>query len=75
MCVFLWCRWSSWSGADDNTSYSGLWDTISVQMQLKGGIGKIFEWFTKNFLKGMADKCHLVTSSEHQGKSKYQISL
>lgn len=44
-------------------------------MQLKGGIGKIFEWFTKNFLKGIADKYHLVTSSKLQGKSNYQILL
>ena len=32
--------------------------------QLKGGIDKIFDWFKKKFLKGNADKCHLITSSK-----------
>ena len=36
----------------------------SVLEQLKGGIGKILYWFKKNFLKGNADKCHLITSSK-----------
>ena len=37
---------------------------ISVLGQLKGGIDKIFDWFKKLFLKGNADKCHLITSSK-----------
>ena len=37
---------------------------ISVLGQLKGGIDKIFDWFKKTFLKGNADKCHLITSSK-----------
>ena len=37
---------------------------ISVLGQLKGGIDKIFGRFKKNFLKGNADKCHLITSSK-----------
>ena len=37
---------------------------ISVLGQLKGGIDKIFDWFKKNFLKGNADKCYLITSSK-----------
>ena len=52
------------SFADDNTPYSCLSDMISVLGQLKGGIDKIFDWFKKNFLKGNADKCHLITSSK-----------
>ena len=36
----------------------------SVLGQLKGSIGKIFDWFKKVFLKGNADKCHLITSSK-----------
>ena len=36
---------------------------VSVLGQLKGGIDKIFDWFKKKFLKGNADKCHLITSS------------
>ena len=52
------------SFADDSTPYSCLSDMISVLGQLKGGIDKIFDWFKKNFLKGNADKCHLITSSK-----------
>ena len=37
---------------------------ISVLGQLKGGIDKIFDWFKKKFLKGNADKCHLINSSK-----------
>ena len=37
---------------------------FSVFGQLKGGIDKIFDWFTKNTLKGSADKCQLITSSK-----------
>ena len=32
--------------------------------QLKGGIDKIFDWFKEIFLKGNADKYHLITSSK-----------
>ena len=52
------------SFADDNTPYSGLSYKISVFGQLKGGIDKISDWFKNNFLKGNADKCHLITSSK-----------
>ena len=52
------------SFADDNTPYSCLSCMISVFDQLKGGIDKIFDWFTKHLLKGKADKCHLLTSSK-----------
>ena len=37
---------------------------ISVLGQLQGGIDKVFDWFKKKFLKGNADKCHLITSSK-----------
>ena len=37
---------------------------ISVLGQVKGSIDKIFDWFKKIFLKGNADKCHLITSSK-----------
>ena len=37
---------------------------ISVIEHLKGDIDKIFDWFTKTFFKGNADKCHLITSSK-----------
>ena len=37
---------------------------ISFLEQLKEGIDKIFDWSTKNFLKGNAEKCHLITSSK-----------
>ena len=50
--------------AHDNTAYSCLLGMIPVLGQLKGGIDKIFDWFKKHFLKGNADKCHLITSSK-----------
>ena len=50
--------------ADENTPYSCLSDRISVLGQLKAGIDKIYDWFMKNFLKGNADKCHLITTSK-----------
>ena len=52
------------SFADDNTPYSWLSDMRSVLRQLKGAIDKIFDLFKKIFLKGNADKCHLITSSK-----------
>ena len=50
------------SFADDNAPYSCLSDMRSVLRQFKGAIDKIFDWFKKIFLKGNADKCHLITS-------------
>ena len=44
----------------DNLDFAYFSDILG---QLKGGIGKIFDWFKKNVLKGNADKCHLITSS------------
>ena len=41
------------SFADGNTPYSYLSDMISVLGQVKGGIGKIFDRFKKDFIKGM----------------------
>ena len=52
------------SFADDSTPYYYLSDMIPVLRQLKGGIDKIFDWFKKKFLKGNADKCHLINSSK-----------
>ena len=37
---------------------------IFVLEQLEGGIDKIFDWFTKQFLKGNTDRCHFNTSSK-----------
>ena len=52
------------SFADDITPYSCLSAMTSVLGQLNRGIDKIFDWFKKKFLKGNADKCHLITSSK-----------
>ena len=49
--------------ANDNFPYSCISDTISALRQFKGGIDKLFDWNTKNFLKGNADKCNLIASS------------
>ena len=52
------------SFADDNTQYSCLSNMISFLGQLKGSTDKIVDWFKKKFVKGNADKCHLITSSK-----------
>ena len=52
------------SFTDDNTPYSCLSNTIAVLGQLEGGIGKIFDWFTKNFLKGNTDKSQVIINSK-----------
>ena len=45
----------------DNLDFASFSDILG---QLKGGIGKIFDWFKKNVLKGNADKCHLELMSD-----------
>ena len=45
------------SFADDNISYSCLSDMVAVFGQFKGGIDKIFDWFTKSLIIGSANTC------------------
>ena len=37
---------------------------IVVLEKLEEGIQSMFDWFSENFLKGNADKCHLIASSK-----------
>ena len=62
------------SFTNDNTPYSCLSDTIPVLAQLEGGIGKIFDWFIKNFLKGNADKSNINTCQKLLWKLRCHIS-
>ena len=37
---------------------------IVVLEKLEEGIQNMFDWFSENFLKANADKCHLIASSK-----------
>ena len=52
------------SFADDTTSYSFLLEMISTLGKLEKGIQSMIDWFSENFLKTNADKCHLIASSK-----------
>ena len=50
--------------ADDTIPYSCLPEMIHILEKLEKGIQSIFDWFSENFLKANADKCHLIASSK-----------
>ena len=52
------------SFADDTIPYSYLPDMIPILEKLEKGIQIMFDWFSENFLKANADKCHLIASSK-----------
>ena len=50
------------SYTDDNTLYVCS-ENVDVTLEKLEDIGKVlFEWFSNNFLKANADKCHLILS-------------
>ena len=49
------------SFSDDTTPYSCLPEMIPI---LEKCIKSMFDWFSENFLKANADKCHLTASSK-----------
>ena len=50
--------------ADDNTPYVCS-ENIDVTLEKLEEVGKVlFEWFSNNFLKANADKCHLILSTD-----------
>ena len=52
------------SYADDNTPYVCS-ENINVTLEKLEEVGKIlFEWFSNNFLKSNADKCHLILNTD-----------
>ena len=52
------------SYADDNTPYMCS-KNIDVTLEKLEEVGKVlFEWFSDNFLKANADKCHLILSTD-----------
>ena len=52
------------SFADDTTPYSCLPEMTPILEKLEKGIQSMFDWFSENFLKANADKCHLIASSK-----------
>ena len=51
------------SYADDNTPYVCS-ENVNVTLQKLKEAGKVlFEWFSNNFLRTNADKCHLILST------------
>ena len=51
------------SYADDNTPYVCS-ENVDVTLQKLKEVGKVlFEWFSNNFLRTNADKCHLILST------------
>ena len=52
------------SYADDNTVYV-CFENVDVTLEKLEEVGKIlFEWFSNNFLKANAGKCHLILSTD-----------
>ena len=52
------------SYADDNTPYVCS-ENVDVTLEKLEEVGKVlFEWFSNNFLKANADKCHLLLSTD-----------
>ena len=50
--------------ADDNTPYVCS-ENVGVALEKLEEVGKVlFEWFSNNFLKANADKCHLILSTD-----------
>ena len=52
------------SFADDTTPYSCLPEMIPILEKLEKSIQSMFDWFSENFLKANADKCHSIASSK-----------
>ena len=50
------------SFADDTTPYSCLPEMLSISEKFEKGIQSMLDWFSENFLKANADKCHLIAS-------------
>ena len=50
--------------ADDNTPYVCS-ENVGVTLEKLEEVGKVlFEWFSNNFFKANADKCHLISSTD-----------
>ena len=52
------------SFADDATPYPCLPEIIHIEQKFEKGIQSMFDWFSENFSKVNADKCHLIASSK-----------
>ena len=49
--------------ADGTTPYNCLPEMVPILEKLEKGVQSMFDWFSENFLKVNADKCHLIASS------------
>ena len=62
--LFLYVEEADMSYADDNTRYVCS-ENIDVTLEKLEEVGKVlFEWFSNNFLKVNADKCHLILGTD-----------
>ena len=52
------------SYADDNTIYDSSNSIDDVISSLQESVEKLFQWFSYNQMKGNADKCHLIVSTD-----------
>ena len=52
------------SFVDDTTPYTCLPEMIHILEKLEKGIQSMFDWFSENILKAIADICHLIASSK-----------
>ena len=53
------------SYADDNTPYIGANNITEVIISLEKATDTIFKWFSDNLMKSVADKCHLLVSTNN----------
>ena len=63
------------SYADDNTPYDSC-DTIEeVILSLQSSFKKLFQWLSDNQMKGNADKCYLIMSTNESVDAQVRGSL
>ena len=58
------------SYADDNTPYFCGCDINTVISKLERSAAKLFKWFSENYLKANAEKCHLLLSKKESSVIK-----
>ena len=54
------------SYADDNTPYASSLNLDVVINKSEESTNKLFQWFRNNHMKGNADKCHLMVTSNYE---------
>ena len=57
--------------ADDTTPYALNSKLENIFRLLEENAGKLFDWFSNNYLKANPDKCHLLVNISGNIRSKY----